>query len=299
MGVSGTTAPWLALEEAGPPADEFVGPFPLAGFISAWWSHLGSGEPLIVESGNSKLPLTADSQMLRIAGDADLTDYHSPLGDEVEQLGARLGAMVAEGFRISLDSLPEASATRLVSGLVATGLNVTARPDVVVTVIESTPGADYLATLGKRQRHEVRRKRRRYEEQIGAVIVDTDRDGAFDRFAELHRKSPGRKGRFMIDEREEFFRSLYSQPGWRVDELFAGGRAVAAHFGFSEGATYYLYNSAHDSELAEASPGIVLLTHSIERLAGEGVTRFDFLKGDEEYKTRLGASPRQLYRIEA
>lgn len=299
MVVSDTTSPWLALERAGPPADEFVGPFPLAGFISAWWAHLGTGEPLIVESGESKLPLTADSQILHIAGDADLTDYHSPLGDEVQDLGAELGALVAEGFRISLDSLPEASATRLVSGLAASGVAVTAQPDVIVTVLELTSGAEYLSTLDKRQRHEVRRKRRRYEDQVGAVIVDTDRDGAFERFADLHRGSPGRKGRFMTGGREEFFRALHSQPGWRVDELIVGDRTVAALFGFSDGATYYLYNSAYESELAEASPGIVLLTDTIERLATEGFTRFDFLKGDEEYKTRLGASLRQLYRIEA
>ena len=103
----------------------------------------------------------------------------------------------------------------------------------------------------------------------------------------------------MMDAREEFFRALHSEPGWRVDELFVGDRAVAALFGFSDGAAYYLYSSAYDSELAEVSPGIVLLTHTIERLAAEGFTRFDFLKGDEEYKTRLGASYRQLYRIEA
>lgn len=299
MVVSDTTSPWVGLEEAGPPADEFVGPFPLPGFISAWWSHLGTGEALVIGSGDTKLPLTADSRILRIAGDADLTDYHSPLGDEVEELGAKLGELVAEGYRISLDSLPEASARRLVSGLVATGLEVTAQRDVMVAVLELTQGVEYVATLEKRQRHEVRRKRRRYEDQVGAVIVDTDRDGAFDRFAELHRRSPGRKGRFMLDDREEFFRALYGQHGWRVDELFDGDRAVAVMFGFSDGASYYLYNSAYDNELAAASPGIVLLTHTIESLAAEGFTRFDFLKGEEEYKIRLGASLRQLYRIEA
>ena len=74
---------------------------------------------------------------------------------------------------------------------------------------------------------------------------------------------------------------------------------MAALFGFSDGTTYYLYNRAYDSELADVTPGIVLLTHTIEYLVNEGCTRFDFLKGDEEYKTRLGACPRQLYRIEA
>ena len=157
----------------------------------------------------------------------------------------------------------------------------------------------FLETIDKRQRHEVRRKRRRYEDLLGQPEVDTDRAGAFERFAELHRGSPGRKGRFMEGEREAFFEDLSRQRGWRVDELFDGDRSVAALFGFADADTYYLYNSAFDNDLAEASPGIVLLTHTIERLSEEGFTRFDFLKGDEEYKARLGASLRQLYRIEA
>jgi CelD/BcsL family acetyltransferase involved in cellulose biosynthesis len=297
--VSGATSPWLALEAAEPPADEFVGPFPCAGFISAWWAELGTGEPLIVESEGSKLPVTAESRVVRIAGESDLTDYHSPLGDDVEGIGVELGALVAQGHRLSLDSLPEASATRLASGLRDAGVEAIAVPDVAVTVLEMTPGLEYLSTLEKRQRHEVRRKRRRYEDQMGPVTVATNRDGAFDRFVELHRSSPGRKGRFMVDKREQFFLALHSQPGWRVDEMIKNGKAVASLFAFSDGNTYYLYNSAYDSDLAEVSPGIVMLTHTIEQLATEGFTRFDFLKGDEEYKTRLGASLRQLYRIEA
>jgi CelD/BcsL family acetyltransferase involved in cellulose biosynthesis len=185
-----------------------------------------------------------------------------------------------------------------VSGLATTGLDVTVQPDVLATVLKLRPGADFLSTLGKTQRHELRRKRRRYEDRVGPVVIDTDGHGAFERFAELHRTSPGLKGLFMTGEREELFRALSSQPGWRVDEMFSGDRVVAALFGFSDATTYYLYNSAYDTEFADVSPGIVLLTHTIEGLAADGFTRFDFLKGDEEYKTRLGASYRQLYRIE-
>jgi CelD/BcsL family acetyltransferase involved in cellulose biosynthesis len=298
VGVSGLPATWLALEGAGPPADELVGPFPLPAFISSWWSHLGVGEPLIVESGRSKLALTLKTDLLQIAGDSDLTDYHSPLGDDVEALGVALGELARDKHRISLDSLPEGSATRLVTGLASTGVKVTSQPDVGVRVLELSKGARFLSTLDKRQRHEVERKRRRYQDLLGDIDVETDSDGAFQRFAALHRGSGGHKGRFMVDEREHFFEDLDRQDGWRVDELFSGGRSVAAMFGYSDGATYYLYNSAYDNGLAGASPGIVLLTHMIERLADEGFTRFDFLKGDEEYKTRLGAFRRQLYRIE-
>jgi CelD/BcsL family acetyltransferase involved in cellulose biosynthesis len=176
---------------------------------------------------------------------------------------------------------------------------VSVTPDVVARVLVMSTDADFLSTLGKRQRHEVKRKWRRYEALVGEIGIETDRDGAFQRFAELHRASPGRKGEFMVGERERFFEALYEQPGWRIDELFDGERTVASLFGFSGGTTYYLYNSAFAADLFEASPGIVLLTRVIGQLASDGCTRFDFLKGDEPYKARLGASSRQLYRIEA
>jgi CelD/BcsL family acetyltransferase involved in cellulose biosynthesis len=35
----------------------------------------------------------------------------------------------------------------------------------------------------------------------------------------------------------------------------------------------------------------------IEQAIGEGIGRFDFLKGDEVYKFRLGAEERPLYRV--
>jgi CelD/BcsL family acetyltransferase involved in cellulose biosynthesis len=287
------------LEAAGSPADDFVGPFPLPAFISAWWSHLGAGEPLIVESGASRLAVTLESGLLQIAGDSDMTDYHSPLGDDVEGLGVALGDLVIGGHRLSLDSLPEGSAIRLADGLASAGVHVTARSDAVAMVLELTKDVPFLSTLDKRQRHEVRRKRRRYEDLLGEIVVETDRHGAFERFADLHRGSSGRKGRFMVNERAAFFRDLYRQQGWRVDELFSGDRSIAALFAYSDGASYYLYNSAYAEDLGEAAPGIVLLTQVIERLGEEGFTRFDFLKGEEEYKARLGASLRQLYRIEA
>ena len=55
---------------------------------------------------------------------------------------------------------------------------------------------------------------------------------------------------------------------------------------------------ATNQKLLAASPGIVLLAVVIERLIADGVSRLDLLKGDEPYKFRLGATPRQLYRIE-
>lgn len=290
---------WPSLATAGEPADDAVGPFPLARFVETWWSHLGGGDPMTVEAGDCVLPMTREGRVIQIAGDADLTDYHSPLGHDLEGLGAALAALVGEGHRLALDSLPEKSARGLARGLAGAGVEAEAVPDVVAAVLPLDSGQSHLGRLSKRHRHEARRKRRRYEETAGEVVVVTgsDRD-AFDRFAELHRSSPGRKGDFMSGNRAAFFADLAVQPGWRIDELRAGERTVAALFGYHEDQVYYLYNSAYDAAFREASPGIVLLVEAIEALRADGVLRVDFLKGDEEYKFRLGARHRQLYRID-
>ena len=75
------------------------------------------------------------------------------------------------------------------------------------------------------------------------------------------------------------------------------GSPVAAAFGFEDDVAYYLYNSAFDPSAGRVSPGVVLVSLLIERAIATGKTIFDFLKGDEPYKFRLGAEPRPLFEV--
>lgn len=103
----------------------------------------------------------------------------------------------------------------------------------------------------------------------------------------------------MTDRRLAFFSRLARSPGWRVDYLQTPtGKAAACVFGWSDADGYYLYNSCFDPELQAASPGLVLLQAMIEDSIKKGLRIFDFLKGDEDYKARLGAKPRPLQRLE-
>ena len=115
----------------------------------------------------------------------------------------------------------------------------------------------------------------------------------------LHRLAEGRKGRFMTPAREAFFRDLAAVPGARVD-ILAGdaGAPVAAAIGFQDDDAYYLYNSAYDPNHGAVSPGIVMLWMLLESVISSGTAIFDFLKGNEAYKLRLGAEARPLYALE-
>jgi hypothetical protein len=115
-------------------------------------------------------------------------------------------------------------------------------------------------------------------------------------FIRLHRAAEGDKGNFMTGTMAGYFREVLTLPGWHVDALVEPhGRVTAAAFSYEDGRGYYLYNSGYDPDLRHVAPGIVLLGALIESTADSERAIFDFLKGDEAYKYRLGASARQLY----
>ncbi len=294
---------WSTPAFAYPPIAQGTGPFAAPRFLETWAHHrANAGDVLLVETADALLPLYADDGTIRFLGEADLTDYHTPLGEAaaVEDLTRVFFSGAAAGTRIDLDSLPLEAAEPLHAGLSAAGVPVQRHEHEVAAVLDLPPSFDaWLAAIGKKERHEVRRKRRRFEEGLGSPhLVRADGPDAVSEFARLHRAAAGDKGDFMTDDMEGFFAQLQKDAGAVVDLLTTHeGTPVAAAFGFEDEEGYYLYNSAYDPEVRNASPGIVMLASLIERAIERDRTVFDFLKGDETYKFRHGAEPRPLYRL--
>lgn len=296
------TTPAFDLEPVAPA----TGPFPTRSFLEVIWQHRRDGESelTLVEGHDALVPLEQRDGCLTMAGEPDLTDYHSPLGDGVEELMAAFVRELPRGTRIELNSLPREAAEPLSQGLDLAAVSW-AREEHTVAAVLDLPDTfeEYLHRIGKKERHEVRRKRRRYVEAVGELIHEThqDRGDAFDEFVRLHRRSNGSKGTFMTHEMADLFACLIDLPGWRIDLLRSPetGSATACVFGYADEGGYYLYNSAYDPDVSEGSPGVALLGSMIERAIEEGRSHFDFLKGDERYKFRLGAEPRPLYRLVA
>lgn len=286
------------------PSAPAVGPFPRREFLRALSETLDSefGAPFLVETDTALAAFSRSGGTIRFAGSSDLTDYHSPIGDGVPNLFERFLGTLDSGTRLDLDSLPIEASNLIARGFELAGVDFRCSEHIVSAVLELPPTfEDYLDRIGKKQRHELRRKRRRYVEATGELIHETHRGPgwAFDEFLRLHRLAPGEKGEFMTAETEGFFRRLVAHRGWRVDLLRLDGRAAACLFSYQADDGLYLYNSSYDPDLAEASPGVAMIGSMIEVAIGEGAKRFDFLKGDETYKFRLGAEARPLYRIEA
>ncbi len=279
---------------------EATGPFCTRGFLEVA-AAFDEGSQFEAISEEGFLALRDVAGEIRFAGDPDTTDYHSPRGHGAEALIVEVAENRLPG-RFLLDSLPEEAAKPLMTGLASAGWEVRTRVHEVTAVVDLPDSFDtYLVDVGKKERHEIRRKRRRYQRLIGEVDHEVHRGGgwALDEFVRLHRLAGGDKGEFMTDERRRLFGELMELEGWRIDLLRDGDRATAAVVGFSDDSGYYLYNSAYDPDLGQASPGVVLLGRMLEQAIVEGCPRFDFLKGDEPYKFRMGARKRLLTEIEA
>lgn len=164
----------------------------------------------------------------------------------------------------------------------------------------------YLATLDKKERHEIRRKLRRVEREApdAAVRYVREPDGLTDAvaaFIALHRLSRRDKDAFMDEPMQRFFHEIaetLARQGWlQLSFLEVEGRPIASYFCFEYNNEVQVYNSGYDPQAyAQLSPGWVLLARLIEDAIRRRRVRFDFLQGDEDYKHRFGGIDEPVYR---
>jgi CelD/BcsL family acetyltransferase involved in cellulose biosynthesis len=169
----------------------------------------------------------------------------------------------------------------------------------------------YLEKLDKKQRHELRRKLRRAEsapdEKVDWYIVgpNDDLETQLETFITLMAASHPAKATFMSDPANaKFFRAVVprmAENGWlQLAFLTVNGDPAAAYLNFDFAGRVLVYNSGlKPGSYGHLSPGIVLLCRLIEHAIREGRHEFDFLRGTEEYKYRMGAQDRPVMLLEA
>ncbi|VAW01376.1 hypothetical protein MNBD_ACTINO01-2543 [hydrothermal vent metagenome] len=279
------------------PVASGIGPFPYRPFLETVWNHrddaAGELHIMAIDSGAAAFVVTDDH--VRFAGQSNLTDYHSPLGPKsAEAVAEALSTLPVTTFRF--DSLPEEARTAVEMAVEMAGGRCTTIEDAVSAVLDLPDSYDaWLASIGKKERHEVRRKRRRFEAEFGEIAIVQHGAEAINMFCAMHRTAQGDKGMFMTGDMQRYFEDLLDHGGATIHTLECDGIPRANAFGFETEDGYFYYNSAYDPDAAMASPGIVLLAALIEAQIARGATVFDFLKGDERYKFKHGARPRQLF----
>jgi len=310
---------WSTLVTADPAGTFFHTP----GFLKLYWEEFANRpEHLLLafaEEGGVQVGAGAFERLdttLRFLGGTDVTDYQGPVGlpDVRASIAKELFAALArrdDWSEADLRGLPEDRPwlTLLAEGAAAQGFSVEVgddEPNAVAPYL-TLPGSyeEYLAGLPSKLRHEIRRKARKLETEVGpwriCLATRETLEAYLDRFVELHRQSEGPKGVFMRPGMEIFFRRLaeaFLPRGiFNLTFIEVEGVKAAGTIGFRFEGTYYLYNSAFDRAYQSVSPGMVLVAEDIRIAIEAGCSGFDLLKGDYPYKYRFGALPRTIRRL--
>ena len=253
---------------------------------------------------------------LNIVGCVDVSDYLDIIvaqGREREVYSALLdylGSGDMAGWDVAeLCNVPEISPAHqaLSQMAVERGYEFRTIVEDICPVIDLPATWDgYLASVDKKQRHEIRRKMRRIEREADVYwyIVDQGRDLAeeIEAFIELHQKSSVDKDDFMDEQMKSFFRAMayaLQPPGWlQLAFIEVDGQKAASMLNFDYEDAILVYNSGYDPQhRAHLSPGIVLLAYCIQHAIELERAKFDFLRGDEPYKYRFGAKDTKVYRL--
>jgi len=306
-------------------------PFLTLEWQRTWWQHFGNDNSLLVYAFRDEAgalcgiaPLFLDGtngqRQLHTIGCADICDYLDLIvapGCEQAVFTALLDALstpATEGRpawdAIDLCNIPQASRTPEVLGMLAQARSWRVEKSVqeVCPLIHlPTTWEDYLALLDKKERHELRRKLRRAEQSEEPVQLyitegfDT-LDADLDTFITLLIQSRPDKAAFMSDPMRAFFHAAghaAQHAGWlQLAFLQVSGVNAAAYMNFDYAGRIMVYNSGLDPKNFQwLSPGIVLMGKLIQHAIEQKRAVFDFLRGDEDYKYRLGGKDTHVYRL--
>lgn len=284
--------------------------FALPAWVRLWWEHFGGETQVLVcgvRCGDRVVgiaPLQVQGGVARFLGSVDVCDYCDMVtapGYEQPVFAALGGFLRRRGItRLELGPLhPDAVVCRAMP--VSVGR---LRPTGAISCELRLPGTwdQYLELLSGRQRHEVRRKLRRLEEagrvRFRTVTGGGDFAGALRVFVALFRSNRADKAAFLDARTEAFFTALataLAREGIaRLCLLELNGAPVAALLCFDHGKRRSLYNNGYDAAAAHLSVGMLSKLYSIRDSIEQGYETYDFLKGAEAYKQRLGGLPVEL-----
>ena len=291
--------------------------FMLPPWLEVWReAHGSTGDPcLCVVRRNDTIigfaPLLIEGTEASLMGSTDVCDFVDfvivPGGENIF-------------FGILIDHLKQKGIRRLDLGLLRPGSTVRTHliplagenkyeiscevEDVSLEMDLPSSWEGYLGMLNGKQRHEVRRKLKRFREQghSGYRIIKEPHEGpkTMDLFLKFFRESRHDKESFLTPEREAFFRAIAEKMArvhlLRIGILDLEDNPVAAIMYFKYNNIVYLYNSGYDPQYGSLGVGLISKLLCIKDSAEKGIKKFDFLKGAEVYKYRLGGKEVPLHR---
>lgn len=297
-------------------------PFQLRAYQQAWWTHLGPGtlHTIAVRDHDDQLCAIACFYLLDgtlyfngCVEETDYLDLISAPADAPSAWECVFDELEAPNFprwqAMNLCNVPAASPSRnILEALAANrGFQVSSEVQEVCPIVDLPETFDdYLLSLDKKQRHEVRRKMRRARAasaHLHVVSEDEDLDVEVDEFLRLLQLSTREKDDWLNAGRRAVFHDVAraAQRDGHLQLLFLrkDSENAAALYNFDYKGRIWVYNSGFDIvEFGHLSPGVVLTAASIELAIEAKRSSFDFLRGGEEYKYRFGAHDTTIHRLE-
>lgn len=291
--------------------------FVLPSWLEVWWQAFQPSSELhlaVVSRDGETIgiaPLHLRGGTAAFVGSADVCDYLDFVvvpGKEEDFFHNLLEDLRSRNVeRMHLESLRADSSAFVYLTEIARRRGCTVRTEEVdVSLSMELPATweDYLASLIKKQRHEVRRKLRRLREADSVdyrclPVRPVETGELTDRFLELFVRSREEKADFMTEKMESFFRAVARSMAeigiLRYGILELESSPVAMIMAFDYNQTRYLYNSAFQPRYDSLSIGLLSKVLGIQQSIDAGLKYWDFLKGAEEYKSQLGGREIKLY----
>jgi CelD/BcsL family acetyltransferase involved in cellulose biosynthesis len=245
------------------------------------------------------------------ARDTVFIEHNGLLTARVEDAATliRAGLRPAGGRRMVLGGVDEVHRLAL-AGLPGVIRILQTRPAPYVDYA-ALPAGPYVASLSANTRYQIRRSDRRYA-AAGELRIERARTVAeahefLAALAALHQRywiGRGRPGAFAGADFTRFHHALIDRamPAREVDLLrVSAGRCVIGFlYNFVHRGHVYSYQSGFDYHSAEAhqKPGLTSHRLAIELYRSEGMRRYDFLGGEDRYKTSLANASIMLHWLE-
>jgi CelD/BcsL family acetyltransferase involved in cellulose biosynthesis len=167
---------------------------------------------------------------------------------------------------------------------------------------------EFLSRLSKQHRNRLRRADRTYFQtgQVQVKRVDSADDWSefFEILLDLHGRrwnNKGLPGAFASPRFTAFHREISAN--WSASGLATlawlemDGKPLAVEYRLHGDGVMYAYQSGMDTERLDVRPGELANMWAIRNALEQGQHHYDFLRGDEEYKSRWRAQPRPMLAV--
>jgi CelD/BcsL family acetyltransferase involved in cellulose biosynthesis len=295
-------------------------PFVMPSWQRVWLDYFQDGRrlQLLTAREGERLvgvaPLLRDDSGAEFVGHYSICDYMDAVvaaGFERAFFASLLEKLAADGARlVDLRGVREGSPTAqgIEDAAAGAGFTLEREQEALAPVVCLPESWDeYLNSLSKKDRHELRRKLRRLDSAGGDVVLrvltaSDECDAFLGTFFHLMRISSHHKEEFLDRPgMEPFFRAMtraMADEGFvRFYALTFDGETVAAVMNFDVAGRLYMYNSGYDPAYAHYAVGLMSKALLMRDAIEQGRECVDFLRGDESYKYDLGGKDQRVYRL--